>query len=143
MLLRSRRPTLACSMPSACTLILSGAEGHLCPPGNLCQLGSGPSSQCKNTPAAQLFFWVICLWARPMNMNFEFVQHVCYDSENALLEYGHNPRPRILNAKKKDGRKPRSNCDVSESVQQVCLDTQHAILESCGVLPKSMATACE
>ena len=42
-----------------------------------------------------------CLWARPMNMNFEFVQHVCYDSENALLEYGHNPRPQILHVKKK------------------------------------------
>ena len=33
-------------------------------------------------------------------MDFEFVQQVCYDTGNALLEYGHNPRPQILIVKK-------------------------------------------
>ena len=30
---------------------------------------------------------------------FEFVQQVCYDTGNALLEYGHHPRPQILHVK--------------------------------------------
>ena len=34
-------------------------------------------------------------------MNFAFVQQVCYDTGNALLEYGHHPRPQILHVKKK------------------------------------------
>ena len=33
-------------------------------------------------------------------MDFEYVQQVCYDTGNALLEYGHNPRPQILIVKK-------------------------------------------
>ena len=32
---------------------------------------------------------------------FEFVQQVCYDTGNALLGYGHHPRPQILHVKKK------------------------------------------
>ena len=32
---------------------------------------------------------------------FEFVQQVCYDTGNALLEYGHHPRPQILHGKMK------------------------------------------
>ena len=42
-----------------------------------------------------------CLWAGSVDVNFEFVLHVCYDSEDALLEYGNNPRPQILHVKKK------------------------------------------
>ena len=32
---------------------------------------------------------------------FECVQQVCYDTGHATLEYGHNPGPQILLAKKK------------------------------------------
>ena len=41
-----------------------------------------------------------CLRARTMNMNFEVVQHVCYDTGDAVLEYGHTPRPQILHVVK-------------------------------------------
>ena len=64
-----------------------------------------------------------CLWARPMNMNFEFVQHVCYDSENALLEYGHNPRPQILHVKKKARQTAQRHLPQEKVVQQVCSGT--------------------
>ena len=38
---------------------------------------------------------------------FEFVQQVCYDTGNALLGYGHHPRPQILHVKKSPAKQPR------------------------------------
>ena len=64
-------------------------------------------------------------------MDFEFVQQVCYDTGNALLEYGHNPRPQILIVKKKHGKQPRNKMNIPKIVQQVCFDTGIAVLEYC------------
>ena len=68
-----------------------------------------PRSSQTMTGTPHDWSWA-CLWAGPMNINFECVQHVCYDSENALLEYGHKPRPLILHVKKKHGKQPRDIC---------------------------------
>ena len=75
-----------------CTLSQNGYGACLLIPESSINIGGTPHE----------WSWA-CLWARPTNMNFEFVQHVCYDSENALLEYGHNPRPQLLCVKQKDG----------------------------------------
>ena len=55
-------------------------------------------------------------------MNFAFVQQVCYDTGNALLEYGHHPRPQILHVKKSTTDSPEIY-DSEKIVQQVCSGT--------------------
>ena len=55
---------------------------------------------------------------------FEFVQQVCYDTGNALLEYGHHPRPQILHVKKKARQTAqRHMTQTKKVVQQVCSGT--------------------
>ena len=56
-------------------------------------------------------------------MNFEFVQQVCYDTGNALLEYGHHPRPQILHVKKKARQTAQRHMTQKKVVQQVCSGT--------------------
>ena len=64
-----------------------------------------------------------CLWARTMNMNFELVPHVCYDTGNAVLEYGHRPRPQILHVVKKARQQAQKHLHQTKVVQQVCSGT--------------------
>ena len=55
-------------------------------------------------------------------MNFECVPHVCYDTGNAVLEYGHRPRPQILHVvKKKHGSKPRNMCIRKKKLCSRCV----------------------
>ena len=55
---------------------------------------------------------------------FEFVQQVCYDTGNALLGYGHHPRPQILHVKKKSpAKQPRDIRLRKKVVEQVCFGT--------------------
>ena len=70
---------------------------------------------------------------------FECEQQVCYDTGHAVLEYGHNPGPQILLAKKKTATSPEtSDAILKKKVQQVRLDSENPILEG---MSKTMATA--
>ena len=54
---------------------------------------------------------------------------VSYDTEHALLEYGPNPTLQILIAKKRTAARPETYDPSQKIVQEVGLDTEHAILE--------------
>ena len=56
-------------------------------------------------------------------MNFECVPHVCYDTGNAVLEYGHRPRPQILHVVNNARQQAQRHVHQKKVVQQVCSGT--------------------
>ena len=62
-------------------------------------------------------------------MKNQCVNDVSYDTEHALLEYGPNPTLQILIAKKRRQRAQKHLTPSQKIVQEVGLDTEHAILE--------------